>query len=241
VQEPREIDRVGRHFEAGRVEQAFEQLRPSTQLFGQCWSAREQFGQQLSERRTRLQQPEQVDAARQPVDDVAEAVERMAGVGADGDRLKQCRQHRLKRLLGRGGAQRSRLAGPPVGNVARCGRGIDKPKPNEFLMESLRIVRQLGARFGLQAVEQLADALDTGSQQIDELGAASKAVKLRDIVQCIRLRGQHMRLRVIHHLHAMLDSPKQAVSVGKVARFPLVQPLRGEQRVDGVQGCRSAH
>ena len=45
-----------------------------------------------------------------------------------------------------------------------------------------------------------------------------KSVQLRDIVERGCARGKQMRLRVVDHLHAMLDRPQQPVGLGQLAR-----------------------
>ncbi len=66
------------------------------------------------QRRTRLQQPEEINAGGQPLDDIVEAVHRPHRIGRPAEGLDQDRQHRLERLLRRGAAQRARLAAAPA-------------------------------------------------------------------------------------------------------------------------------
>ena len=65
----------------------------------------EDLGQQQSQLGPRFEQPVKIDPARQPLDDIGEAVERMLRIGAGGDGSEQAGQHRFKCGLRRRRAQ----------------------------------------------------------------------------------------------------------------------------------------
>ena len=156
----RELLDFWRHGEARSVEQALEQLGPPGELVGERRRMGQHLGKQLGKRGPRLQQAEQVHAARQPLDDVAQAIERVIGIGARRNRLQESRQHRLERLLGRQRAKGTRLARPPVGNVPRCLGGIAEAKLLQLLPEDVGIVGKLRPLVGGEAVEDRAGTID---------------------------------------------------------------------------------
>ena len=53
--------------------------------------------------------------------------------------------------------------------------------------------------------------------QVNQFFAASQPVKQCDIVEGSRARGKQMRLRILDHLHAMLDRTQQPVRLGELA------------------------
>ena len=111
------VSRLGRQGEAGLVDQPVEQVgrRASMSASGGAWA---RISASMSrELRPRLEQAVEIDAARQPLDDVAQAVERALRIGARRDRPQQRGQHRLERRPRRRRAQRSRLARAPVGDA----------------------------------------------------------------------------------------------------------------------------
>src|SRR5205809_3002956 len=126
------------------------------------------FGQQQSEIRPRLEQPEKVHSARQSLDDIAEAVERSLGIARGGNRLEQTREHRFERLLGRGRAQRPGFAGPPLGNMARGYLRLVEAEPAQLLAEDIGIVREVSIVFGRKGVEYLSGAFDLRSEQCEQ-------------------------------------------------------------------------
>ena len=66
-----------------------------------------------------------------------------------------------------------------------------------------------------------------------------------DIVQCRRVGREQMRLRVVDHLHAMLNRPQEAVGSRKFASGNFVKLPGRSQRLNGIEGrcgpnCRVA-
>ena len=57
-------------------------------------------------------------------------------------------------------------------------------------------------------------------QQGDQLVAVGEAVKPRDVVERVPVERQQMGLRVVDHLHAMLDRPQQACRLRQGCRDP---------------------
>ena len=97
------------------------------ELVGQRRRMREDLGEQPRQRRPRLEQAEEIDAARQPLDDVAQAVERVVGIGARGDRLQQAGSIASNACCAGRRAKRARLTRTPVGDVPRRPSGSANP------------------------------------------------------------------------------------------------------------------
>ena len=128
----------------------------------------EDLGQKPRQRRPRLEQAEQIYAARQPFDDVAQAIEGVVGIRARGDRLKQIRQHRFERMLGRRRTKRARLTRTPVGDVARRLSGIAESDLRQLFGENVAIVRKLSPLVGRKAVEDCPNAIDVRPKLLDQ-------------------------------------------------------------------------
>ena len=142
------------------------------------------LGEQPRQRRPRLEQPEQIDAARQALDDVAQAVERVIGIGARGERLDQARKHRLECLLRRRRTERARLARAPVGDVPRgrrrC-RRIQRCRARRVRMSGSldNCPRSSGAR-----LSKISPARSTcGRRRSSRAAPLVEAVQPRDIVE----------------------------------------------------------
>ena len=200
-------------------------------------SVGEDFRQQPTKRRPGFEQPEEVHAARQALDDVTEPVERAVRIGTRRDRPQQARQHRLKSLLGWRRPQRTRLAGSPVGDVARRACRIAESQRAELFGEDVGVVRQLRCRLRSEAIEDHAGPFDVRPQQAEQGIATVQPMQLRDIVERRDLHRQHVRLRIVNHLHAMLDCPQKAVGFAELARSALVEALRREEVSQSVE-CR---
>ena len=134
---PGELVRAGRHREARRVEQALEQLGPAAQLVGEHWRMRKHGREQLGELRPRLEQTEEVHAARQPLDDIAEAVERVVRAGRS-DRREESRKHRFEVVPRR--AEGSCLARAPVRDMARRRFRIAEAEARQLALEDIRVI-----------------------------------------------------------------------------------------------------
>ena len=68
-----------------------------------------------------------------------------------------------------------------------------------------------------------------GPQFPDQRLAAVRSVQGGDIVQFSRTAGQQVGLRIIDHLHAMLDGPQQAISVAELYRVGFCEMSAGLQ------------
>ena len=144
------------------VDQPVEQRRPPRRA-GRPAPARglRICAEMLGQLRPRLEQAVEIDPARQPLDDVAEAVERAHRVGARGDRAHQRRQHRLERRARRRRAQRPRPARAPVGDPAQ--RLVDGRRSPSRPVRARRMSGSFDSRslaLGDQPVELRADRLD---------------------------------------------------------------------------------
>ena len=214
---------IGRLRERRFVDQSVEQDGMARQLLRQRRRMGEDQRDDFGQSRARLQQPEQVHAARQSLDDVGEAVERVGRVGAFRNRLQQTRKHRFERGLRGGRAQRPRLARAPVGDVPRGACGVCETEALELAKKDVGIVGQALALIGREAVEQGADRLDVRRHQRQQFRSIGKAVKRGDIVHRGGIDRQQMGLGIVDHLHAMLDCAQQAIGHRQLLRSRVVQ------------------
>ncbi len=222
--------RVGRFGKARCVDQPVEQSRPPRQLVGQGGGVDQYLAQHPGQPRLGLEQAIQIDPARQPLDDVAEAVERMAGIRAVGDRTQQDRKHRLERRARCRRTKRAHLPRAPAADQSSHLSDIGKAHYGELVGQQIGIVRQMRTAVGGQAVEPAADEIDMGAQRLDQRLAALQPVKRRNPVQRIGHERQAMRLLVIDHLDAMLDRAQAAIGLSQCVGDIAFHPARRDQR-----------
>src|SRR5206468_10528422 len=94
-----------------------------------------ELGQELGKFGTCFEQPEEIHAARQPLHDVAQSVERPVWVSAGGDGLKQRGQHGLEGLASGRRTQRARLARSPVRDMTKRAFDIAEPKLRKLVRQ----------------------------------------------------------------------------------------------------------
>ena len=96
--------------------------------------------------------------------------------------------------------------------------GSAKPMPAELVAQDVGIVGQLRrARPARGRRRSRRPARRAGASRSSSVGAAREPVQPRDIVERRGLGRQQMRLRIVDHLHAVLDRAQQAVGVGELA------------------------
>ena len=153
---------------------------PPRQLLGQRRRMGEDQRQQVGQLRPGLEQAVEVHPARQPLDDVAEAVERADRVGPGGDRAQQAGQHRLERRARRRRAQRPRR--PERQSAMRAQR---PPRPRRSPAPQARRRRMSGSfdsrslALRHQPVERRADRLDMRRAAIRAASAPSASPSSR--------------------------------------------------------------
>ena len=199
------------------------------------------LGEQLGERRPRLQKAEEIHTARQTLDDVAQAIERMVGMSASGDRRQERREHRFKRLPRRGRAQRPRLPRSPIADMPGGGLGVGEADPLQLGREDIGIVRQRVALIARHAIENPPHPLDVRAKRFEQLAAAREPVQPSDIVERGLARRKQVSLRILDHLHPVLDRSQQAVGAGQLVRHGAVDPPGIVQRLDRVERRGRAH
>ena len=156
---------LGRKREAGLVDQAVEQVGPAREHVGERRRMREDQRKMPRKLRPRLEQAIEVDAARQPFDDVRQPVERAVRIGPGGDLAQQRREHRLERGPRRRRAQRSRLARPPVRDPPQSGRRGRRSRVCRSSSTRMSgIVRQPPFAVGRERIEQGLGPLDVRLQ-----------------------------------------------------------------------------
>jgi signal transduction histidine kinase len=109
---------------------------------------RQDFGQKAPQRRPCFKQPEQVHPARQPLDDIAQSIERMVRIGPGSDCPDKVRKHGLESLLRGRRTQRAGFPGAPVGDTPGSGGGGGEANSLKLSLQDVRIVRQLRALAG---------------------------------------------------------------------------------------------
>ena len=107
--------------------------------------------------------------------------------------------------------------------------GSANPSERSSFGEDVGVVRQLRCRLGSEAIEDHAGPFDVRPQQAEQGIATVQPMQLRDIVERAGLGRQHVRLRIVNHLHAMLDCPQKPVGIAELARGALVEMLRREE------------
>ena len=129
---------------------------------------------------------------------------------------KQGGKHGLEGLTCRRRAERARFARPPICNVALRGFDVRQAELPELDSQDSRIIGQ--ARTGLrrETVKNRPDAFHARPQQVEQGVAAGKPMQLRDIVERLGTGRQEVGLRIVDHLHAMLDGPKQSISSSEI-------------------------
>ena len=168
----------------------------------------------------------------------------MIRVGAGGDRLQQRRQHRLERLLRGRRAQRPRLARAPVGDVARGRFGVGEAELAQARASRMSgIVRQLPvARRARGCRRSRRRARRAAASRSSSSAPSPSPCSCATLSSAAGSRGKQVRLRVVDHLHAMLDRAQQPVgsasSLGASAASS--RPPR-RSAVDRVERRRRAH
>ena len=95
--------------------------------------------------------------------------------------------------------------------------GSAKPSAVELRLQDVGVVRQTLRSSGARLSKIAPDRSTCGRRPVEQFFAARQPVQLCDIVERVRARRKQVRLRVLDHLHAMLDRPQQAVGVGEIA------------------------
>ena len=177
-----ELVRRRRHCEA-RASNRPSSSSAAAQLVGKSWRMGEHLGEQLGERRARLEQPEQVHPARQPLNDVAEPIERVIGIAARRNRLEQARKHRFEGFARRVRAQRPRLSRPPVADDAAAASTSAKPSCASSPATMSGSLDRRRTRFGCKAVEDPSPRCRRAAAEIEQSAAAVEPVQKGDIVE----------------------------------------------------------
>ena len=230
---------VGRGRERAVVDQPVEQRRPPRQLVGQRRRMGQDLRDQRREPRPRLEQAVEIDPARQPLDEVAEAVERALRVGPRPRRAHQIGQHRFERRARRRRPQRPRAARSPVADTAQRFIRLEAHR-DQFGTQDVGVVRQALAALADQPVELHANPVDMPLQRFEQSRAAFAPVKPRHLVEPIALGRQAVLLAVVDHLHAMLGGAQRAISVADRRRDGRVEPVGKGQRGQRSQRRRRA-
>ena len=201
------------------VDQPVEQGRPPRQLVGERRRMGEDQREQVGQLRPRLEQAVEIDPARQPLDDIAEAVERADGSGPAGDRAHQVGQHRLERRARRRRAQRPRPARAPV---------ADPPQRLVDVVEAHR--GQLGAQ-DVGVVRQPLAALGRRARRTDAPTASTWAAQRRRAARARSSRPSSTRDRVERRRIAPAgDAPAGRRSSGRDARRCAARDRRRRSR-----------
>ena len=241
LEQLREAGRVGGHLEAGGIEQPLEQLGAPAELLGQRRSMGEQLRQELCESGPSFEKPEQIDPTRKALDDVAQAVEGVVRVSPGGNRPEQRRKHGLERLLRRRRAKRASPARTPVGDMAGRRACIREAELRKLRAQEVGIAGKLPSLVRFEAVEDRPGSFDVRGKLADQFRARRHAMELREIVQRLLVRRKKVSLRIVDHLHAVLDRPQQAIGIREFAGGLGIQPCRLDQSGDRVEGCGGAH
>ena len=175
----------------------------------------EHLREQSRKRWTRFEQPEQIDPARQPLDDVAEPVERALRVGTGRDRAQSAGSIASNACCAAG--ERSERA-LPERHCATCRAapsGSANPRPE--IRYAGYPDRSTGAHArhapGCRRSRRRARLAE---HQFEQVGAGREAVQMRDIVERIGIARKEVGLRILYHLHPVFDRPQHPVSVGEI-------------------------
>ena len=139
----------------------------------------------------------------------------MIGIGARRDGLHAGRAASLRRPAARpASAATAAFQNASPRHDARRASGSSKPRaPSSRRRISGSFERR--PRFRARGRRRCARPARRGARAGEQFVATVQAMKPGDIVEGARPRRKHMRLRVIDHLHAMLDCPQQPIGVAE--------------------------
>ena len=198
--------------------------------------------EQRRQPRPRFQQAEDVDRARQPLEQDIQPQQGRGGVRRSGQRRHQHGQDRLQRRPRRRAAQRGIAPCPPPcdprGGLARSLAIGREPCRLEPIGQRLRLVRQPRRLPVVERIINTPGGRHRFAQQFDQVGPVRQPMKPRHPVQ--RLAGrQRVRLPIVHHLNAMLDRAQQGIGSGERSSLVGANPARPGERRQGIarRGC----
>ena len=219
------LDRI----ERSRVDQPVDQLGPSREILGKRLGMAEDQAEQPRERWPCLEQPEEIDRARQSREHPVEPHDRALRIGRATERRDQTGQHRLERRARRRAAQRGVAAATPLLDSLRRKLGLDKARFGQLRIEPIPLERQRIALFGVERVIAARRRGHRRAKQIEQRAGIGNTVQLRDAIE--RLSGRElMRLAVLDHLDAVFDRAKQRIRVAQRHRLVRIDPARRSKR-----------